>query len=203
MENDEEAGKSQRHTEHGEAQKQRLVDAAYSIIAERGFEGLRTRDVAARTGLNISTLHYYFPSKQDLVRAVAQRFLLKFQNHSEAKNNTTSALEKLHKAFENQGKLIEANPSNFVVMLEIFTRSLRDPSIRGIIREVMDSWEHYLLFLISQGMGKFQLAEGSDPVITAKVMQSLLLGMTMNKLLDTKTYPVEPLFQQVARWLEP
>ena len=36
------------HTAHGEAQRQALARAAYQIIAESGFEGLRTRDVAAQ-----------------------------------------------------------------------------------------------------------------------------------------------------------
>lgn len=45
-------GAGQRHTEHGVLQKQRLVDAAYDIIAELGFEGLHTRNVAARVGMN-------------------------------------------------------------------------------------------------------------------------------------------------------
>src|SRR6187455_3152958 len=46
-----------------------LILAAYSRIATDGFEGLRTRDVAADVGVNIGTLHYYFPSKEALIRA--------------------------------------------------------------------------------------------------------------------------------------
>src|ERR1700737_998675 len=47
-----------------------LVQAAFNQIAERGFEGLRTREVAAGVGLNIATLHYYFPTKESLIRGV-------------------------------------------------------------------------------------------------------------------------------------
>jgi len=32
-----------------------LVQAAYELLAERGFEGLRTRDVAAKVGVNVCT----------------------------------------------------------------------------------------------------------------------------------------------------
>ena len=38
------------HTTHGDERRQELVLAAYALIAERGFEGLRTREVAARAG---------------------------------------------------------------------------------------------------------------------------------------------------------
>ena len=47
-----------------------LVAAAYTRIANEGFEGLRTRDVAADVGVNIATLHYYFPTKEALIRGV-------------------------------------------------------------------------------------------------------------------------------------
>src|SRR5579871_1846303 len=58
------------HTAHGEAQRRALARAAYDLIAEKGFEGLRTRDVAERAGVNVATLHYYFKSKEDLIRGV-------------------------------------------------------------------------------------------------------------------------------------
>jgi AcrR family transcriptional regulator len=48
------------------------VLAAFSQIAEHGFEGLRTRDVAAEVGVNIATLHYYFPTKESLIRGVLE-----------------------------------------------------------------------------------------------------------------------------------
>jgi hypothetical protein len=40
-----------------EKRRQELVQAAFNLIAEHGFEGLRTRDVAAEVGVNIATLH--------------------------------------------------------------------------------------------------------------------------------------------------
>src|ERR687886_1820791 len=56
-----------------------LVAAAYRRIATDGFEGLRTRDIASDVGVNIATLHYYFPTKEALIRSVVgyamQRFV--------------------------------------------------------------------------------------------------------------------------------
>src|SRR5205809_67708 len=60
------------------AQKDRrgaLVRAAYNQIAERGFEGLRTREVAGEAGVNIATLHYYFPTKEKLIEGVVEHEL--------------------------------------------------------------------------------------------------------------------------------
>src|SRR5438094_8371030 len=55
-----------------------LVVAAYRRIATGGFEGLRTRDVAADVGVNIATLHYYFPTKEALIRSVIGHAMQRF-----------------------------------------------------------------------------------------------------------------------------
>src|SRR3954466_4277771 len=56
-----------------------LAAAAFRRIADGGFEGLRTRDVAADVGVNIATLHYYFPTKEALIRAVIGHAVARFQ----------------------------------------------------------------------------------------------------------------------------
>src|SRR5215831_18757965 len=55
-----------------------LVAAAFQRIASEGFEGLRTRDVAADVGVNIATLHYYFPTKEALIRGVIGHAMQRF-----------------------------------------------------------------------------------------------------------------------------
>lgn len=49
-----------------------IAEAARALILESGLAALRTRDVAARVGINISTLHFHVPSKAALVVLVAE-----------------------------------------------------------------------------------------------------------------------------------
>ncbi len=50
----------------------RILDAARSVFAERGFDGASTREIAARAGVNISSLHYHWDSKETLYLAVIE-----------------------------------------------------------------------------------------------------------------------------------
>jgi len=50
--------------------KARILAAAEEIFAARGFEGASTREIAARAGVNISSLHYHWDSKETLYSAV-------------------------------------------------------------------------------------------------------------------------------------
>lgn len=49
----------------------RILRAAASAIAERGWGSVRTRDVAERAGVNNALIHYYFGTRQTLLRSAA------------------------------------------------------------------------------------------------------------------------------------
>jgi AcrR family transcriptional regulator len=54
----------------GEVSRERVIDAAASIFAERGYAGTTMREVAKRVGFRAASLYYHYPSKEDLIEAV-------------------------------------------------------------------------------------------------------------------------------------
>jgi len=60
--------------EHREAVRRRLVDAARRVLLQKGYD-LTTREILAEADLSAGTLYNYFPSKADLVEAVAEDVL--------------------------------------------------------------------------------------------------------------------------------
>jgi TetR/AcrR family transcriptional regulator len=52
-----------------------ILEAAEAIFAEAGFKGATTAAIAARAGVPKANLHYYFPTKEALYRAVIERVL--------------------------------------------------------------------------------------------------------------------------------
>src|SRR5271157_2342927 len=77
-----------------------LILIAYNHIAKRGFEGLRVRAVAAEAGINNATLHYYFPTKEDLIKGVVDHLIEKF--------STSYSFDSAEKASSNAWKDIQA-----------------------------------------------------------------------------------------------
>lgn len=49
---------------------QELLDAALALFVEKGFAATRSEEVAARAGVSKGTLYLYFPSKEELLKAV-------------------------------------------------------------------------------------------------------------------------------------
>jgi AcrR family transcriptional regulator len=63
------------HTPTTGTTRERILDAAESLFASRGFEGAAIRDIAAGAGLNPASLYNHFASKQALFEAVLERGL--------------------------------------------------------------------------------------------------------------------------------
>lgn len=54
------------------ARPQQLLDAALQLFVEKGFSATRSDEVAARAGVSKGTLYLYFPSKEELFKAVVR-----------------------------------------------------------------------------------------------------------------------------------
>jgi TetR/AcrR family transcriptional repressor of nem operon len=55
-----------------------IMDAAERRIRTAGYNGFSFRDIAADVGVKSSSIHYYFPTKEDLGVAVARRYTDRF-----------------------------------------------------------------------------------------------------------------------------
>lgn len=66
---------SPRKTRTGEANTQRILDAALEVFAAYGFQGARIDQIAIAAGLSKPNLLYYFRTKEALYTAVLRRTL--------------------------------------------------------------------------------------------------------------------------------
>ena len=53
-----------------EARPQELLDAALTLFVEKGFAATRAEEVAQHAGVSKGTLYLYYPSKEELLKAV-------------------------------------------------------------------------------------------------------------------------------------
>ncbi len=62
-----------RRARRKEARPGELLDAALDLFVEKGFAATRVEEVAARAGVSKGTLFLYFPSKEELFKAVVRK----------------------------------------------------------------------------------------------------------------------------------
>jgi len=58
-----------------ETRPQELLDAALALFVQKGFAATRAEEVARRAGVSKGTLYLYYPSKEELFKAVVRQTL--------------------------------------------------------------------------------------------------------------------------------
>lgn len=58
--------------------EEKIKEAAKKLFTQKGFEAVKTRDIAAEAGINLALLNYYFRSKQKLFDVVMMENMQQF-----------------------------------------------------------------------------------------------------------------------------
>lgn len=159
----------------GTATRQALVLAAYRQLAAEGFEGLRTRAVAARAHVDVATLHHHFPTKEALVRGVVGGALTRFRA---TLPGSGSAADRLRGHFRGLRRLSREDPELFAVMGELALRARRDGAVAEILRDTDAYWHDTLRGLIRAAKREGAIAPG-DPDDLAGLVVVALKGTYM------------------------
>ncbi len=190
-------------TAHREERRHSLVLATYQLIAEKGFEQLRTRDVAARAGVNISTLHYYFASKEDLIPGVVDHLLHEFSTVSppllEVKEATPFG--QIRAQFLTTHDRFQGKPEIFIVLSELVLRSLRDASLRPALQRLDDGWHAYLRFLVMDGIRQGAFRADLNPEDMATKVIILIKGFFFHQITSPGVIDLQQLLNDVERLL--
>jgi len=141
-----------------EARPGELLDAALDLFVEKGFAATRAEEVAARAGVSKGTLFLYFPSKEELFKAVVRenisgRFVEWNQEFDTFEGTTADMVRYCFKVWwERIGatrasgitKLIISEARNFPDLAAFYHQEVIGPGealIRKILKRGVDSGE--------------------------------------------------------------
>jgi TetR/AcrR family transcriptional regulator, transcriptional repressor for nem operon len=73
----------------------KILDIAEGFTQTRGFNAFSYKDIQRELGIKTSSIHYYFPTKQDLAISMMERYLRQFKEQLEeiAQRNTTAKIK--------------------------------------------------------------------------------------------------------------
>jgi AcrR family transcriptional regulator len=173
-----------------------LVRAAYHQLADNGFEGLRTREVAAEAGVNIATLHYYFPTKEKLIEGVVEHAMERFRTTLEPHGSPADQLRNHLRAVR---LLLRDERELGVVMGELALRSARDDGIARIMLATNDSWHRIVRGLLRRAVRDGNLRPELDTDEVAAMIVSTLRNLTLPRAASGGR--ADQALRQLERWL--
>jgi AcrR family transcriptional regulator len=186
-----------------EVRRELIVEAAFKIIAEEGFEGLRTRDIAQRVGINSATLHHYFPTKEDLITGVADHLetRLRSEKSQSAGENVQSALATFDSQFEDVILYQLEKPDILAVYREFVGRAARDRAIHALVERLHKSWRSGLIKALMRGKENGTLRPGIDPEAAAGLILCTAWGLVSYVFPSKKEF--DATVAQLRSWVAP
>lgn len=165
------------HRRRKAARPDELLDAALDLFAEKGFAATRSEEVAHRAGVSKGTLYLYYPSKEELLRAViSQRLSAQIAEVSQAvarhPGTPGQVIEDLLPLWWQQ---VFDSPTSAVFKL-IVTEVRNFPEIAAFyMAQVVEPGQKLLGSLVQRGIdeGEFQAVDVDSAVL------SLILPLVM------------------------
>jgi AcrR family transcriptional regulator len=169
--------------------RQRIIEATWNVIAEKGLAALTTRTVAREAGISHGMCHYHFAGKDDLVLAVVD-----FARHywitpmEEIVARKMPAMAKLKAVISWM-----AEPATREVMrvhLELFSHSEWEENLRARMAAEYSRWQQAYVEVFAQLKDEGALKPGIDPeavgVSFATAADGLVWQQSLNPALNTE-----------------
>lgn len=135
-----------------------IYRAAVELISARGYHGTSLRSVAAAVGMQMSSLYYHFPSKQDLLVEIMTRSMQELiATVDAAVQSAGQGPEQRLRAAISGHILFHAKRREEAFILDNELRAL-EPSGRRLVVKLRDRYEEIFSDILDEGAAKHALA---------------------------------------------
>jgi len=153
--------------------KERLVDAAAEVFADRGYEGARVAEIAKRAGLTTGAIYAHYGNKADLLSEAIQSRGPGALDGLLVGDGGRPILEMLQELAVAMGRGRKGDGS---LLVEAVGAARRDPEVGRMLRKNVAVKETELAVLISHGQHAAELDPTLSPDVLARLCTTLALG---------------------------
>ncbi|MBS6642488.1 MAG: TetR/AcrR family transcriptional regulator [Clostridiaceae bacterium] len=180
--------------------KDKILDAALEVVADKTISGTRMHLVAEYAGMVQSNVHYYFKTKDDLLSALQDKvqndFILFRKNAMKAKKDTLQ--EQLHVFFLQKMEMITQRPQYDYIELDFWVQSRCDGRIKDKSSRIFEKWREDIGKMLKKHMPD---ADKGKINLISTVVISMLEGAAIQYLLDEGCFNLEEYFELCEKML--
>ncbi|ADG88305.1 TetR family transcriptional regulator [Thermobispora bispora] len=170
-----------------EAQRRRqILSATCEVIAEQGFRSLRVSDVAARIGTATGTVHYYFPTKRDLLHAAFEfNFRSSLERRRPILESDDDPLVKLRAFVDSYLPIDPVTVQAWRVWAALWNEAIHEPDLQELNESVYGEWRAVVAGIIRDGQAR-GVVRGGDAVVLANLLIGLIDGLSIQVILGSR-----------------
>ena len=154
----------------------RILDSAESLVQVRGFNGFSYADVAAELAVTKASLHYHFPGKAELGRALIARYATRFNAALAGIDASGADAPTMLSAYARlYADVLRGQRMCLCGMLAAEYQTLPEP-MREAVLGFFDENEAWVERVLIQGRDQGTLAFAGEPREAARLIVSALEG---------------------------
>ena len=147
--------------------KERILEAAAHLIATRGVHSVRVSDIAERIGTTNGTVHYYFPSKDDvLTSAMEWAVETAFERQGADLRALPSAYDRLVRLTDLQLPTDGPVTEEWSIWLQSWTEASVRPELRASHAEYHERWRAMIHAIIERGQRQGEFRDVDSYLLT-------------------------------------
>jgi TetR/AcrR family transcriptional repressor of nem operon len=164
-----------------------ILDVAERLAQTRGFNGFSDADVTKELGITEASLHYHFPEKASLGRALIDRYAASFSEAlSRIETSAAAAPAKLERYVAIYAGMLKSGRICLCGMLAAEYNTL-PASMQEAIRAFFDSNERWLASVLESGRKDGTLAFDGEPEQAARSITAAIEGAMLLARLHGRT----------------
>ncbi len=156
--------------------RKRIIAAAYSVLAEKGYEATTLKEISKVADAAPGLVHYYFGGKDQLLVEV-----LKAVGETAGQLTQTTATDDLLKvALQQPIDRITQSPEWYRLRYELFALGLHNALLAPKVSELLAEGRENIAGSIAQVLGETTV----EPSVIAILLLAFFDGLALQKLMD-------------------
>jgi AcrR family transcriptional regulator len=184
----------------GERTKQQIIDTAFRLIAEKGYDAMSIDDIMSEIGKTKGSFYTHFQSKEDLLYEVMEtRLDREFGAIAEEtlKKLTDDRCDVREIIREMLGRVYQGSSGSDPALwaaatYQVFLMSRKNPVVREWLLEQYRAWEEFMSTVIRRGQELGQIRSDVD----ARVIGNLIIGVFQGYEIRSTVDPELDVFEQ-------
>jgi AcrR family transcriptional regulator len=184
--------------------RQRILNAAVYVIAERGVDQTRLLDVARAAGVSIGNVQHYFPAREELLAATFEAAndasVEDWQSTASLKIDAPERLSAMFRlaAYGRPGW----EDIGWAIWVEFWALAHRNARFRDQYEIIYSKWRGALMAAVTDGIKEGAFSPSDPPKDAVDRLAAVIEGLAIRTLLDPDQMADDRVFKLLIRAAE-
>ncbi|HEY8364880.1 MAG TPA: TetR/AcrR family transcriptional regulator [Haloplasmataceae bacterium] len=174
---------------------EKILKATLEVIAREKISGTRMHLIAKEANMSQSNLHYYFPTKNDLLISLMDELQKRFSEKrvESVDLENKSFMENIRGLFkEKQDDILNHKKVDYV-QFDYWVQGTVNPEIRDKFQQSFSEWRKNITEVLVMNENYQKLDEETKKILPY-IMVSLMMGASMQYLIDENSFSLDSYF---------